>query len=117
MPGALKLVARLNHAALCLWLLTMPVVGFVATNAWGFPLIWFGLQVMQGTSELASPDMAAGVAWWAHIGGFVFGALFAVVASLFATRPQTRSPRAWYFRCIATTIRRSPVRCATCRRR
>jgi cytochrome b561 len=43
MPSALKVAARLNHAAFYLWLLTMPVVGFVATNAWGFPLTWFGL--------------------------------------------------------------------------
>ncbi len=43
LPGALKLAARLNHAAFYVWLLTMPVVGFVATNAWGFPLTWFGL--------------------------------------------------------------------------
>ena len=33
----------MNHAAFYVWLLTMPVVGFVATNAWGFPLTWFGL--------------------------------------------------------------------------
>jgi cytochrome b561 len=43
LAGALKVAARLNHAAFYLWLLTMPVVGFVATNAWGFPLTWFGL--------------------------------------------------------------------------
>ena len=43
LPAALKLAARLNHAAFYVWLLTMPVVGFVATNAWGFPLTWFGL--------------------------------------------------------------------------
>ena len=43
MPDALKAAARFNHAAFYLWLLTMPVVGFVATNAWGFPLTWFWL--------------------------------------------------------------------------
>jgi cytochrome b561 len=37
MPGALKAAARINHAAFYLWLLTMPVVGFVATNAGGSP--------------------------------------------------------------------------------
>jgi len=42
--------------------------------------VWFGLQVLQGSSELASPAMAASVAWWAHIGGFVFGALVALMA-------------------------------------
>ena len=44
-----------------------------------FALLWFCLQVLQGTSELASPHFAGGVAWWAHIGGFVFGAVFALL--------------------------------------
>ncbi len=43
LPATLALVAHLNHAALYALLLTMPVVGFVATNAWGFPFVWFGL--------------------------------------------------------------------------
>ncbi|WP_207539558.1 cytochrome b [Sabulicella rubraurantiaca] len=43
LPDALKLAARLNHGAFYLWLLVMPVLGFIATNAWGFPLTWFGL--------------------------------------------------------------------------
>jgi len=43
LPRALRIAARANHTAFYLWLLTMPVVGFVATNAWGFPLRWFGL--------------------------------------------------------------------------
>ena len=41
--AAIRFIARANHAAFYLWLLTMPVVGFLATNAWGFPLRWFGL--------------------------------------------------------------------------
>ncbi len=43
-----------------------------------FLLLWMGLQVYSGlfTSQ-------AGVAWWAHIGGFLFGA---VMVSLFAVR-------------------------------
>ena len=45
-----------------------------------FAVIWFALQLLQGTSELLSPDMAGGIAWWAHIGGFAFGALFALAA-------------------------------------
>jgi membrane associated rhomboid family serine protease len=45
-----------------------------------FALIWFALQLLQGASELMSPCMAGGVAWWAHIGGFAFGALFALAA-------------------------------------
>jgi membrane associated rhomboid family serine protease len=53
---------------------------FVPIPAVLFAAIWFGLQLLQGTSELMSPDMAGGIAWWAHIGGFAFGALFALAA-------------------------------------
>ena len=54
---------------------------FVPIPAVLFALIWFALQLFQGTIELMTPNFAGGVAWWAHIGGFAFGALFAMVAS------------------------------------
>jgi hypothetical protein len=54
--------------------------------------VWFGLQVLEGSSELASPGMAAAVAWWAHIGGFVFGALVALVARHAPAAPAARAP-------------------------
>jgi membrane associated rhomboid family serine protease len=64
--------------------LTIVPLGFipllVPVPAFLFALAWFGLQVLEGSSELASPAMAASVAWWAHIGGFVFGALVALLA-------------------------------------
>jgi len=47
--------------------------------------LWFILQTFQGVGSLAVGEAAAGVAWWAHIGGFVFGA---VVAWLFFRRPR-----------------------------
>ncbi len=34
---------------------------------------WFLEQVLSGTFALAAPKWAGGVAWWAHIGGFLFG--------------------------------------------
>jgi hypothetical protein len=36
--------------------------------------------------------MAASVAWWAHIGGFVFGALVALVARHAQTAPVAPAP-------------------------
>jgi membrane associated rhomboid family serine protease len=35
--------------------------------------LWFLLQVLQGTAELFASATAEGVAWWAHIGGFIVG--------------------------------------------
>ena len=42
-PGIVRVLATLNHAALYLVLLVQPIVGLMDTNAWGFPLDWFGL--------------------------------------------------------------------------
>lgn len=41
--GVIRLAASLNHAALYLVLLVQPIIGLADTNAWGFPLDWFGL--------------------------------------------------------------------------
>jgi cytochrome b561 len=42
-PGIVRGLATLNHLALYLVLLAMPLIGLADTNAWGFPLDWFGL--------------------------------------------------------------------------
>jgi membrane associated rhomboid family serine protease len=57
-----------------------------------FAFAWFGMQLLQGSIELTSSTMAASVAWWAHIGGFVFGA----TVGLFARRavPPVAAPQA-----------------------
>ena len=45
-------------------------------------IYWFVLQVLQGTATLAEARAGGGVAWWAHVGGFVAGlALVKLVAS------------------------------------
>lgn len=44
--------------------------------AWVVLLWWFGLQVLLGLPDLAAlPSATGGVAVWAHVGGFVTGAL------------------------------------------
>ena len=40
-----------------------------------FLLIWFGFQLLEGSSSFSRPQAGGGVAFFAHIGGFVFGAL------------------------------------------
>jgi len=57
---------------------------FMEIPAFIFLFIWFGLQVLQGF--LSDPGMG-GVAWWAHIGGFVAGM---VLVKLFPQRPPTK---------------------------
>ncbi len=58
--------------------LVIPIViipFFFKIPAIGFAAIWFGLQFMQGFMDLYSPAMGGGIAWWAHIGGFIGGVL------------------------------------------
>ncbi len=39
-----------------------------------FLLLWFGQQLLSGLGDLTpQATESAGVAWWAHIGGFVYG--------------------------------------------
>ena len=63
-------------------LLIVPL-GIIFIPIWApavlFALIWFGTQVLQGTQSLFAPSLAGGVAWWAHIGGFAFGAAAALL--------------------------------------
>jgi membrane associated rhomboid family serine protease len=48
--------------------------------------VWFMFQVLSGTADLAGPGGGGGVAYFAHIGGFIFGLL---TIKLFATRVHT----------------------------
>lgn len=44
-------------------------------------LYWFGLQLVSGVGSVAEAHLArGGVAWWAHIGGFVAGMIVILVA-------------------------------------
>jgi membrane associated rhomboid family serine protease len=44
--------------------------------AWVFLFIWFGFQLISSQAALANPHLSGGgVAFFAHIGGFVFGLL------------------------------------------
>jgi membrane associated rhomboid family serine protease len=55
--------------------------------------IWFVLQIMSGLVDSALlRNVQGGVAWWAHIGGFLFGWL--VAAGFFRTRRRAGSA-AW----------------------
>ena len=53
--------------------------------------LWFVLQLFSGVLSLGGPDVG-GVAFWAHIGGFAFGAL---IAFLFARGHKPQSSITW----------------------
>lgn len=41
-------------------------------------LVWFLLQILSGAASLNASADSGGVAWWAHIGGFLFGVIIAM---------------------------------------
>ncbi|HVR62760.1 MAG TPA: rhomboid family intramembrane serine protease [Polyangia bacterium] len=49
----------------------------ISVPAWAMLLWWFGLQLLTGLPQLSSvrPDVSSGVAVFAHIGGFITGAV------------------------------------------
>ncbi|MGB9723402.1 MAG: rhomboid family intramembrane serine protease [Chloroflexia bacterium] len=53
---------------------------------------WFVLQLLNGFVALSSPFQSSGVAWFAHIGGFIAGLL---LVWLFARRRRRPAPPAW----------------------
>ena len=46
---------------------------FFMMPALAFAGLWFLSQIMQAPGSLAMPGGAGGIAWWAHIGGFLAG--------------------------------------------
>jgi membrane associated rhomboid family serine protease len=49
-------------------------------------IIWFAAQLYWGISSGANGSLMGGVAWWAHVGGFLFG----VAAGPIAVREPER---------------------------
>ena len=73
-----------------------------------FLLAWLAIQVLS-----ALGTVGPGVAWWAHIGGFAFGALlvwFSAAASTKRANPRDRRPRPAGPRLGAEPELRLPVR-------
>jgi membrane associated rhomboid family serine protease len=59
---------------------------FIQIPAFVFIGLWFVLQLLSGAAALGPRASAAGIAWWAHIGGFMFGI---VTLPLFRRREKT----------------------------
>ncbi len=78
---------------------TLVPIGFFLTSialpAWTMLLFWFGLQLLGGVTVVAGAT-GGGVAFWAHVGGFIAGAalikLFARPADVAEHRAQSWRP-------------------------
>jgi len=63
-PALMRFAAHATHIGLYALLILMPVTGFLATNAWGFPLSWFG--VLPIPSPLGKDEAIAKVLSFLH---------------------------------------------------
>ena len=48
---------------------------FIEIPAFVYLWVWFISQLFSGTFSILAPEAGGGIAWWAHIGGFVAGIL------------------------------------------
>ena len=80
---------RAQVATLVPILIIFTVVWLPAVVVLGF---WFVIQLVSGMESVRMVQ-TGGVAWWAHIGGFVFGMLFLFV---FQKAPERRRIYAYY---------------------
>jgi cytochrome b561 len=90
MPAIMRLAAHATHVGLYALLFLMPLTGFLATNAWGFPLSVFG--VLPIPSPLGKDEALAKVLSFLHwcgaiaIGLLILGHLAGVVHHTFIRR-------------------------------
>ena len=88
-PVLIRLASGFSHASLYALLLLMPITGFLATNAWGFPLVvfeWIPIPSPMGKNELLARALSfthwcgavsMGFILCAHVMGAVYHRFFA----------------------------------------
>jgi membrane associated rhomboid family serine protease len=67
--------------------------GLVEVPAIVYLLIWFAIQLMEGVYKTAPGAPPGGIAWWAHIGGFLFGLALGPLLAPPPTKPARRRRR------------------------
>jgi len=84
LPAMMRFIAHANHAALYLALIGMPILGVLATSAWGFPFKWLGILPIPspfGKNEALAPIFSQFhfigawlfvIAILGHVGGALF---------------------------------------------
>lgn len=68
-------------------------VQFVEIPAIFYLLIWFAVQLYSGLQSGAAGRLVGGVAWWAHVGGFLFGVATGPLLARRPTAPRRSAAR------------------------
>jgi membrane associated rhomboid family serine protease len=103
MVGASGAISGVMGAYLVLYprvrVYTLLPLGFyittIALPAWVMLLYWMAIQVFSGFADYAAADPGGGVAFWAHVGGFLAGV---VLVKLFARRSHVQAHEAQHYR-------------------
>jgi membrane associated rhomboid family serine protease len=66
-------------------------IQFIEIPAVVYLLFWFAIQLYAGLEQSGREAAMGGVAWWAHVGGFMFGVALAPI--LATNRPSRRRSR------------------------
>ncbi len=100
--GYLVLYPKVRVRVLFIWFVFIQILRI---PAYLVLLWWIGYQVLLGLPQLTSleKDVSAGVAFWAHIGGFAAGA---ILVKLFARRALVERHKAQGVRALAERWRR-----------
>jgi membrane associated rhomboid family serine protease len=61
-------------------------------------LMWFAIQIFSGVASLGAPDDVGGVAFWAHVGGFVAGMALLYLFKRRGTAPRPAEGRHYVYR-------------------
>jgi membrane associated rhomboid family serine protease len=75
------------HAKIKTLVLLFVFVTIIELPAYAYLVFWFGMQLFSGLGNLGA-QMDGGVAWWAHVGGFIVGAVMMPVFTLLAPPVQ-----------------------------
>ncbi len=67
------------HARITTLLPVFFFITIVQIPAVFFLFFWFMMQFFNGAFSVVSPHAFSGVAWWAHIGGFIWGIILVLI--------------------------------------
>ncbi|MBM4326079.1 MAG: rhomboid family intramembrane serine protease [Deltaproteobacteria bacterium] len=80
------------HSRVLTLLIIFVIIRLVEIPAFLFLILWFVFQFVSGTAEIGSSQETGGVAYWAHMGGFVIGI---ALLWFFPKRRRFREYSAW----------------------
>jgi membrane associated rhomboid family serine protease len=77
--GAYLVMYPMSTISIFVWPLSLFTGRDLRLPAWLMLGLWFAVQVVLGRSDLAQADVSGGVAYWAHVGGFLTGLVLALL--------------------------------------